>query len=66
MLAHLPEQLRRYGLLQAELALLDQVPYESLRYNDKVRECMTVAIDRYQEWLADQSYDATIQRAQGV
>lgn len=52
-LAHLPEQRRQYELLQIELALLDKVPYESRLYYDKVRECMTIAIDKHEEWLAN-------------
>jgi P22_AR N-terminal domain len=53
ILAHLPEQQKQYELLQTELSLLDKVPYESRRYYDKVRECMTIAIDKHEEWLAN-------------
>ncbi len=48
----------RFELLQTELALFRQVPYESERYNDKVRECMTIAINEFKEWLANFGKDS--------
>lgn len=49
ILAHLPEQRRQYELLHTELVLLEKVRYESLRYNDKVRECVSIALNEYEE-----------------
>jgi hypothetical protein len=53
ILAHLPEPKKQYELLQTELALLGKVHYESQLYNDTIRECMTIAIDKHEEWLAN-------------
>ncbi|MGO9569725.1 MAG: phage antirepressor N-terminal domain-containing protein [Desulfomonilaceae bacterium] len=59
ILAHLPEQHRQLELVQTELALFERVPYESRLYNDKVSDCMTVAINRDKKWLANFEVDAS-------
>ena len=48
LLGRIPNPIdRRFQLLQTELDFFRKVPYESDLYNNKIDECLTIAINKF-------------------